>query len=171
MIHLIILGYYKIVINCHLKHCLSKQFPAFLLFCFLAIPNYNGSSCDTINSQAINQPNSLEVSLTSTLGNKCNGGNNLGLIIGLSVAIPCGMVIFLGVSLAAYHYSRNKEFNQKMKNLAMDIKLGKQEWQENKRAKKQGIVWTNNISDDNWFLFYNNNSKHDLINKLTNKFK
>ena len=52
------------------------------------IPNYNGSSCDTINSQTINQPNSLGVSLTSTIGNKCNGGNNLGLIIGLVVGIP-----------------------------------------------------------------------------------
>ena len=51
------------------------------------IPNYNGSNCDTINSQTINQPNSLAVSLTSTIGNKCNGGNNLGVIIGLSVGI------------------------------------------------------------------------------------
>ena len=37
-------------------------------------PNYNGSSCDTINSQSINQQGSLGVSITSSLGNKCNGG-------------------------------------------------------------------------------------------------
>ena len=55
------------------------------------IPNYNGSSCDTISSQAINQQGSLGISLTSTFGNKCNGGKNLGLIIGLSVGIPCGV--------------------------------------------------------------------------------
>ena len=85
------------------------------------IPNYNGSSCDTINSQAINQQGSLGISLTSTLGNKCNGGNNLGLIIGLSVGIPCGMVL-LGVSLAVHHYFKNKEFNQDMHNLGIEMK-------------------------------------------------
>ena len=31
-------------------------------------PNYNGSSCDTINSQTINQPGTLGISMTSTLG-------------------------------------------------------------------------------------------------------
>ena len=63
------------------------------------IPNYNASSCDTINSQAINQQDLLAVSLTSTLGNKCNGGNNLGLIIGLSVGIPLLILIILVVVL------------------------------------------------------------------------
>ena len=86
------------------------------------IPNYNGSSCDTINSQTINQPGSLGVSLTSTLGIKCNGGNNLGLIIGLSVGIPCGLIVILGGSLAAYHYSRKKEFNQSMNSLGNEMK-------------------------------------------------
>ena len=62
-------------------------------------PNYNGSSCDTINSQTINQPDSLAVSLTSTIGNKCNGGNNLGLIIGLSVGIPCGIALIVAISV------------------------------------------------------------------------
>ena len=113
------------------------------------IPNYNGSSCDTINSQAINQPNSLGVSLISTLGNKCNGGKNLGLVIGISVGIPCGMVLALGLSLAAYQYSRKKEFNQKMDNLGVEMKQGNQEWKENKKAVNQGTVWTENISDNN----------------------
>ena len=113
------------------------------------IPNYNGSSCDTINSQTINQPNSLGVSIISTLGNKCNGGNNLGLIIGLSVGIPCGLIIILGGSIAAYHYSRKKEFNQKIDNLAIEMKTGNQEWQENKKAENQGTIWTENVSDNN----------------------
>ena len=112
-------------------------------------PNYNGSSCDTINSQTINQPNLLAVSLTNTIGNKCNGASNLGLIIGLSVVIPCAMVIILGTSLAAHHYSRKKEFNQKMENLGIEMKTGKQEWQENKKGENQGTVWTNNVSDSN----------------------
>ena len=63
------------------------------------IPTYNGSSCDTINLQSINQPNSLGVSLTSTIGNKCSGGNNLGLIIGISVGIPVLTVIILAIVL------------------------------------------------------------------------
>ena len=116
------------------------------------IPNYNGSSCDTINSQAINQPNSLGVSIKSTLGNKCNGGNNLGLIIGLSVGIPFGVFITLGISLAAYQYSRKKEFDQKMDNLGQEMKIGKELWQENKKAEKKGTFWTETRSE---FLTHN----------------
>ena len=64
------------------------------------IPKYNGSECDTINSHVINQPNSLGVSLTSALGNKCGGKVDLGLIIGISVGFPLasavvGLVIFI----------------------------------------------------------------------------
>ena len=71
--------------------------------------NYNGSSCDTINSQSINQPNSLGISLTSTLGNKCNGGKNLGLIIGLAVGIPCGVILVTLIVFAiANHQKKNK---------------------------------------------------------------
>ena len=73
----------------------------------------------------------------------------MGLIIGLSVGIPCGMVFVLGISLAAHHHSRKKEFNQKMENLGVEMKAGKQEWQENKKAENQGTVWTNNVSDSN----------------------
>ena len=72
------------------------------------IPNYNGSSCDTINSQTINQQGSLGVSLTSTLGNKCNGGNgkNLGLIIGLSVGIP---LLIAAVIFPIAHYFKKRQ--------------------------------------------------------------
>ena len=73
----------------------------------------------------------------------------MGLIIGLAVGIPCGMVIVLGMSLAAHLYSRKKQFNQKMDNLAIEMKIGNQEWQENKKAENQGTVWTNNVSDEN----------------------
>ena len=91
------------------------------------IPNYNGSECDTINSQTINQPNSLGISLTSTIGNKCIGGKNLGLIIGLAVGIPCGIVLTLGISLAVRHYFRNKQFNQNIDSLGIEMKTGNQE--------------------------------------------
>ena len=111
------------------------------------VPNYNGSSCDTINSQTISQPNSLGISVTSILGNKCRGnGKNLGLIIGLAFGIPCGMATILAGSLFAYRYYKKKEFNQNMDNLAIEMKLGKQEWQENKKAVNQGTVWTENVS-------------------------
>ena len=109
----------------------------------------NGSSCDTINSQTINQPNSLGVSLTTTLGNKCSGGNNSGLIIGLAVGIPCVMVLILGGSVAAYRYSRKKEFDKKIEKIGNEMKALKQEWQENKKAGNQGTVWTDNISNNN----------------------
>ena len=72
-------------------------------------PNYNGSSCDTINSQTINQPGTLGVSLTSTLGNKCNGGNNLGLIIGISVGVPVATAIAVAVVVLLTKKSSEKE--------------------------------------------------------------
>ena len=75
------------------------------------IPNYNGSNCDTINSQTINQPNSLAVSLTSTLGNKCNGGKNLGLIIGLSVGIPCAVILLISVLVCYTIRKKEKRWN------------------------------------------------------------
>ena len=62
-------------------------------------PNYNGSSCDTINSQTINQPGTIGVSITSTIGNRCNGGKNLGVIIGLAVGVPVSTVIILAIVL------------------------------------------------------------------------
>ena len=88
------------------------------------IPNYNGSECDTINSQAINQQGSLGVSLTSILGNKCNGGNgkNLGLIIGLAVGIPCGVALILGVSLALQRKSRKKKLDKVFSSLDNEMK-------------------------------------------------
>ena len=73
------------------------------------IPNYNGSSCDTINSQTTNQPGSLGVSITSTLGNKCNGGNNLGLIIGISVGVPVATAIAVTVAVLLTKKSSEKE--------------------------------------------------------------
>ena len=106
------------------------------------IPNYNGSSCDTINSQANNQPNSLGVSLTSTLGNKCNGGKNLGLIIGLAVGIPCGIALIVSISIVILKSKQNRELNAvknqlkqeaRMKNAKENpnFKQGKTEWHEN----------------------------------------
>ena len=83
-------------------------------------PNYNGSSCDTINSQAINQQGSLGISLTSTLGNKCNGGKNLGLIIGLAVGIPCGIII-IGVSIYISKLIKRREYAQSIHNLGKEM--------------------------------------------------
>ena len=105
------------------------------------IPNYNGSSCDTINSQALNQPNSLGVSLTSTLGNKCNGGNNLGLIIGLSVGIPCALTIIIGGAIGYMKYKKSKQFNENIKGIGQEEMQKKGEWQENKGKQQNGIQW------------------------------
>ena len=87
------------------------------------VPNYNGSNCDTINSQTINQPNSLGVSLTSTLGNKCNGGKNLGLIIGLAVGIPVAVITLTGVILAIRVTKRNKKLNSAIKQLQEQMRV------------------------------------------------
>ena len=105
------------------------------------IPNYNGSSCDTINSQAINQPDSLGVSLTSTLGNKCNGGNgkNLGVIIGLSVGIPCGLTLTTFIIISILRRKQGKqiskvkaEIDEKNKKFHQNQKFkGKTQWTEN----------------------------------------
>ena len=89
-------------------------------------PNYNGSSCDTINSQSINQPNSLGISLTSTIGNKCNGGKNIGLIVGLSIGIP---ILAATVVTLLLVYFRKKEERKaietvremEMNNLSMSL--------------------------------------------------
>ena len=58
------------------------------------VPNYNGSECDTITSQIVNQPTGIGVTLTTTLGNKCGGGGGLplGAIIGIAVEIPCEVI-------------------------------------------------------------------------------
>ena len=85
------------------------------------IPNYNGSSCDTINSQTINQPNSLGVSITSTIGNKCNGVNK-GLVIGLSVGIPCGVLLVGGVMIGLIISRRKRNFAENLRNLDNEMK-------------------------------------------------
>ena len=111
-------------------------------------PNYNNSECDTINSQTINQQGSLGVSLTSSIGNKCNGGKNLGVIIGLSVGIPCA-AIAVGLVIAYALRKRNDSFDSKLRNLGNEMDtVGKQGWQENKNAGTQGTVWTDNRSDN-----------------------
>ena len=83
-------------------------------------PSYNGSSCDTINSQTINQPNSLGISVTSTLGNKCNGRSNLGLIIGLAVGIPCAAVVVL-VVMISFKMRAKKELKKQMKKVGQQM--------------------------------------------------
>ena len=115
------------------------------------IPNYNGSSCDTINSQAIDQPNSLGLSITSTLGNKCNGGNNLGLIIGLAVGIPSGLIVIFAVSLAILKSKQNREVNAAKNRLKQEAKMknakvnpnfkqgNKTEWHENVANEMESI--------------------------------
>ena len=80
------------------------------------VPNYNGSQCDTINSQAINQQGSLGVSIISTLGNKCGGGTSLGLVIGLAIGLPIlAIIIVCAVIFAVKTKNANtvKEFTQK----------------------------------------------------------
>ena len=72
----------------------------------------------------------------------------MGLIIGLSIGIPCGMIVIIGVSIAAYNYSRKKEFNQNIDNLEVETEKGKKGWQENRKAENHGTVWTDNISDN-----------------------
>ena len=86
-------------------------------------PNYNGSSCDTINSQSINQPNSLGVSLTNTLGNKCSGGMNLGLIIGLSVGIPSALAIIVAISIVILKSKQNSEINAAKNQLKQEARM------------------------------------------------
>ena len=112
--------------------------PVFEQQTFKSFPNYNGSSCDTIHSQAINQPGTLGVSLTSTLGNKCNGGNNLGLIVGLSVGIPVFVILLLGIITFV---SRKKKKNR-LKNFAEQEKPSPEFNQNN--AFGGGTKWTEN---------------------------
>ena len=108
------------------------------------VPNYNGSSCDTINSQAINQPGSLGISLTSTLGNKCNGGNgkNLGLVIGLAVGIPVGMAVVLGAVIGAILFSNKRTFDNQMN--AVEKQMGDSAVSNNTYDKKAERQWTLN---------------------------
>ena len=110
-------------------------------------PNYNGSLCDTIKSQAINQPNSLGVSLTSTLGNKCNGGNNLELIIGLSVGIPCVFALIFAITIVILKSKQKSKINAAKNQLKQEARM--------KNAKvnpnfKQGneILWQDNNANE-----------------------
>ena len=116
------------------------------------VPNYNGSSCDTINSQSINQQGSLGVSITSSLGNKCNGGKNLGLIIGLAVGIPIATIFFVSVIVVVSQRKRERKITDMLKNVNMQqIELSNNEktifrqnqaFEENKQTK-----WTENKSN------------------------
>ena len=67
------------------------------------VPNYNGSNCDTISSQTINQPNTLGISITTSFGSKCGGGptSSLGLILGLTIGLLCAAVIVTTLILIA----------------------------------------------------------------------
>ena len=110
------------------------------------IPNYNGSSCDTINSQSINQQGILGVSITSTLGNKCNGGNNLGLIIGLSVAIPCGLVLIVSVLIVILKSKQKRKINAAKNQLKQEAKL--KNAKENPNFKQGNMTsWQDNNSN------------------------
>ena len=86
------------------------------------IPNYNASSCDTINSQTINQPGSLGLSITSTLGNKCNEGKNLGLVIGLSVGIPLATILILATIISISIVIKKQRYESALKNLEKEMK-------------------------------------------------
>ena len=112
------------------------------------IPNYNGSSCDTINSQTINQPNSLAVPLTSTLGNKCSGSSNLGLIIGLSVGIPCILIAFISVVIVVLKFNQRR----KMKRVKIENemhRMNNEKFVENSSYGATGTQWTNNSTLQN----------------------
>ena len=86
------------------------------------IPNYNGSSCDTINSEASNSPGIIGVSLSSTLGNKCGGRISMALLLGLAIGIPCGVILIVGLSIGASIYNRKKTYAKKMRNLSNEMK-------------------------------------------------
>ena len=66
---------------------------------------------------------SLGVSITSTLGNKCNGGNgkNLGLIIGLSVGIPCAALI-AGFVVGLFVKKRKRLFDKEISKMGEEMK-------------------------------------------------
>ena len=63
------------------------------------VPSYKGSSCDSINAQAVNHAGSFQVVLTSSVGSKCGGGLSVGAVIGISLgcaaAFGVGLVIVL----------------------------------------------------------------------------
>ena len=102
-------------------------------------PNYNGSSCDTINSQTINQQGNLGVSLTTIVGNKCSGGKNLGLIIGLAVGIPC-IFLIIGGAVAFRKWQERKELSDRVERMGTEMK----HFQENPKFEDKGIQWTSN---------------------------
>ena len=82
------------------------------------VPNYNGSSCDTIDSKTLSHSNSFGVSLTSTLGNKCkSGGVSKGLLIGLSVAIPCVVILITAAIIGVLVHRRNVRLKRARKDL------------------------------------------------------
>ena len=90
------------------------------------IPNYNSSSCDTINSQPLNQQGSLGVSITSILGNKCNEGKNIGLIVGLAIGTPVLAAIVVTLLVAYFRKKQERKAREtvremEMKNLSMSL--------------------------------------------------
>ena len=76
------------------------------------IPNYNGSDCDIITSQINNQVGSLGVTIITAFGRNCSSAKNLGLIVGLSVGIPC-IVTLLLIIILAYVAKREKKSAEK----------------------------------------------------------
>ena len=111
-------------------------------------PNYKNSNCDSINSQTINNPDSISVTISSQLGNKC-GGTSKGLIIGLAVGIPCGVILILSLAIGISQYKRKQKFDNqinKMGNQMHEINKG---WQQNKSVPQTGTKWneTNNESN------------------------
>ena len=107
-------------------------------------PNYNGSSCDTINSQTVNQQGSLGVSFTSTIGNKCNGGKSLGLIIGLSVGIPCGVILVTLIAIAIAKQRKKKKLKDLTQAFKEHDRVQHNNFEDNHTFKADPTRWTEN---------------------------
>jgi hypothetical protein len=107
-------------------------------------PNYNGSNCDSINSQTINNQNSASVVLSSQLGNKC-GGTNKGLIIGLAVGIPIALILVVILLIAILKQRQNQTMKQAKDKIEKKRSEKHQIFQENPNFKgNNGPNWTNN---------------------------
>ena len=108
------------------------------------IPNYNGSSCDTINSQAINQQGSLGISLTSTFGDKCNGGTNLGLVIGLAVGIPCVVIVLVTTIISLFKIKKRRELSNLREHAKEEERGGLANAVDNPKFREEKTKWTEN---------------------------
>ena len=83
------------------------------------VSNYQNSECDKVNSYLNTQPNSLSISLSSSLDQNCKKKkNNLPIILGVVFGILGGSLIVFS-AIYYKHWKVNREFDKQMEGLEM----------------------------------------------------